>query len=205
MGRLVFFDLETGGLDPRRNPIIQLGAVAVDSETLAEFDEVEIKIRFNERKAAKFALRKNSYSRRLWNEEALPPEQAARTFSGFLRQHASHRELTRDGLEFQLAQLVAHNALFDAPFLEEWYRRLGVYCPARRQVLCTLQRAKWHFAEHAQNVAPPNFRLETLCQYFGVPLSAAEAHDALHDARATVGLYRALRSVRSSRTQCQAA
>ena len=29
--RLVFFDLETGGLDPKRNPIIQLAAVAVDS------------------------------------------------------------------------------------------------------------------------------------------------------------------------------
>lgn len=205
MGRLVFFDLETGGLDPRRNPIIQLGAVAVDSETLAEFDEVEIKIRFDERKAAKFALRKNSYSRRLWNEEALPPEQAARAFSGFLRQHAAHRELTRDGHQYRLAQLVAHNAVFDGPFLEEWYRRLRIYCPARRQVLCTLQRAKWHFVEHAQDDPPTNFKLETLCQYFGVPLSAAEAHDALHDARATVGLYRALRRAASSLTQRQAA
>jgi DNA polymerase III epsilon subunit-like protein len=37
-----------------------------------------------------------------------------------------------------------------------------------------------------------NYRLDTLCQYFGVPFSAADAHDALGDVRATVALYKAL-------------
>lgn len=31
--RLVFIDLETGGLDPQRHPITQIAAIAVDDQT----------------------------------------------------------------------------------------------------------------------------------------------------------------------------
>jgi DNA polymerase III epsilon subunit-like protein len=47
-----------------------------------------------------------------------------------------------------------------------------------RQVLCSLQRAMWFFGE-ANCVPPKDFKLASLCQYFGVPFHAANAHEAL--------------------------
>jgi len=189
--KLVFLDLETGGPNPKVHPIVQIAAIAVDGETLSNLETIELKIRIDERQAAKYALRKNSYSRKLWQEHALPAEAAARRFADFLKRHATYPTFSRDGTEYRLAQLVAHNAEFDAAFLQAWYDRLKIFCPARHQVLCTLQRCLWYFFENP-SCTPQNFRLETLCQHFGVPFSAADAHDALGDVRATVSLYRAL-------------
>ncbi len=189
---LVFIDIETGGPNPSRHPIIQIAAVALDGSRLATLETSEIKIRFDERKANKYSLRKNSYSRSLWQREAMPEHKAARQFAAFLRRHATHRAVSQAGREYGLAQLVAHNAAFDGPFLQSWYERLNLFCPARGQVFCTLQRCYWYFMENPHLTPPKNFRLGTLCQYFEVPLAAADAHDALGDVRATVALYRAL-------------
>lgn len=188
---LIFIDLETGGPNPIRHPIIQLAAIAVDGATLSALETIEVKVQFDERKAAKYALRKNSYSRRIWQKEALPEEAAALQFADFLKRHATHPAISRDGTEYRLAQLVAHNAEFDAAFLHSWYERLKIFCPARHQALCTLQRCLWYFFENPTRT-PQSFRLATLCEHFGVAFSAAKAHDALGDVHATVGLYRAL-------------
>ena len=58
---------------------------------------------------------------------------------------------------------------------------------------CTKQKALWLFEQDKSLTPPPNFRLGTLCNYFGVGLSKDEAHDALNDVRATVALYKAMR------------
>lgn len=187
-----FVDLETGGPNPERHPIIQLAAVAVDQATLTEVESIEIKIRFDERKANKYSLRKNSYSRTQWQREAISEQEAARRFAAFLRRHATHRAISRAGRKYELAQLVAHNGTFDGPFLQSWFERLDLFCPARGPVFCTLQRCHWYFVENSHLTPPKNFRLATLCQYFDVPFTAADAHDALGDVRATVALYRTL-------------
>ena len=107
--------------------------------------------------------------------------------------------LSARGETYQVAQLVAHNASFDGPVLEVWYERLGVFLPAGRQVLCTVQRAIWRLAEHPDLPPPRDFKLATLCQHFGVPFPAARAHEALDDAAATVSLYQALQESRAIR------
>lgn len=86
--------------------------------------------------------------------------------------------------------LVAHNGNFDGPFLAAWYRRLGMFMPATHRVFCTMQRALWLFHEDRSLTPPDDYKLLTLCQYFGVPLVASDAHDALNDVRATLALYR---------------
>jgi DNA polymerase III epsilon subunit-like protein len=192
--KLIFLDIEAGGTNPKRHPIIQLAAIAVDAE-LSPIEAFEVKIRFNENQANRNSLRKNHYRKGTWATEALEPIEAARAFADFLRRHATVPTVSSDGSTYFRAQLVAHNAPFDGDFLFAWYEKLGVYLPARRQVLCTLQRAIWYFAEHPLDRRPLDFKLATLCQHFGVPFHAASAHDALGDVAATVALYQALRRV----------
>lgn len=188
--RLVFFDLETGGLDPKRHPIIQLAAVAIDhaGEVLEAF---EAKLKFDAKRANAHSLRKNHYHPGVWAKEARAPSETAKEFAAFLRRHATTPMLSADGRSFRVAQLVAHNAAFDGQFLATWYDKLNLYLPARRLVLCTMQLAMWQFV--SGDAAPPaNYQLATLCDYFGVRFHAAAAHDALGDATATVQLFQAI-------------
>ncbi len=190
--RIIFFDIETGGLNPKRHPIIQLAAIAVGDD-LEPIEAFEAKIRFDEGEANRNSLRKNHYHRGLWAREAREPEEVARSFAEFLRRYATVPMLSSDGRPYFVAQLVAHNATFDGAFLQAWYERLRIFLPARYHVLCTLQRAMWYFHEHQDVPLPSDFKLATLCQYFGVTFHAASAHEALADVSATVALCQAIR------------
>jgi len=188
--KLIFIDLEVGGPNPKRHPIIQLAAVAVD-ERLDVLEAFEAKIRFNPKCANAYSLRKNSYHPGVWAQVAREPKEVAKDFSQFLRRHASVASLSATGEHYHVAQLAAHNAAFDGPFLVEWYQQLGIYLPAKRQLLCTLQLAMWRFALSRER-PPTNYQLATLCRHFAVPFHAAKAHDALGDVTATVQLFDAM-------------
>lgn len=192
MSQIIFFDLETAGTDPKRHPIIQVAAIAVD-RGLEPLEAFEAKVKFSPQSAVKRSLRKSSYHPGVWTKEAREPAIAAKEFAAFLRRHACRPALTADGKPYHVAQLVAHNAAFDGPFLTEWFDRQGIYLPARRLVLCTMQLAMWR--AHATGEEPDNFQLATLCRHYGVPFHAANAHDALGDVAATVQLYRAIATI----------
>jgi DNA polymerase III epsilon subunit-like protein len=190
--RLIFVDIETAGQQLWR-PIIQIAAVAVDSN-FRELESFEEKIRFNERDAVKWTLRKRHYNRRRWQQEARRDKDVAVDFAAFLVRHATVGAVSVSGAPFAVAQLVAHNAAFDAPFLRTWFERLGLFFPGTYRVYCTLHRAMWLFHEDRSLAPPDDFRLGTLCEYFGVSLPPEQAHDALADARATAKLYHAMRA-----------
>lgn len=189
--KLIFFDLETAGIDPKRNPIIQVAAIAVD-ESLRPIEAFEDKVFFDVKKANKNSLRKNHYHAGTWAKEAHDELDVARTFAEFLRRHATVPMMSSTGKTYHVAQLVAHNSAFDGPFLQEWFDRLEVFLPARKQVLCTMQRAMWYFAERHDIKPPKDYKLATLCRHFHVDFHAAAAHEALADVTATVELYRAI-------------
>lgn len=188
--RLVFVDIETGGLDPARHPIIQIAAIAVDAG-LNELDSFECKIKFSEEDCEPEAIKANSYDAEIWKEKAVYPRRAFDELAEFLRRYSDVELVSqRTHKPYKVAQLVGHNAAsFDGPFIQNGYRTHGLFLPAAFTVLDTLQRALWHFHERPE-CRPENFKLATLCKHFGVPLD--NAHDALADVRATVGLYRAL-------------
>jgi DNA polymerase III epsilon subunit-like protein len=197
--QLVFFDLECAGLNPQWHPLIQIAAIAVD-ESLNPLESFEVKVRFHRQRAEQNALRKNHYHPGVWAREARSPREAARSFADFLRRHAAIPMIDAKGRVFYVAQLVAHNAGFDGPFLSAWYKRQRIYLPASKHVLCTLQRAMWLFRE-VKGRPPKNFQLATLCHHFGVPYHAAEAHEALADVRATIAVYGALTQQRRVQAQ----
>ncbi|MCI0459682.1 MAG: 3'-5' exonuclease [Gemmataceae bacterium] len=186
----MFIDLETGGLETWR-PIIQIAAVAVTS-SLRELESFEAKLLFDERVAAPEALRKAHYHPARWQREGRPARLVAEELTAFLKRHATLDLASAKGRRYEVAQLVAHNASFDGSFLQAWFDRLGLFLPGHYRVLCTLQRAVWLFHEDKSLTPPADFKLGTLCQYFGVRLRPEEAHDALADVRATVELYRAM-------------
>lgn len=195
--RLVFVDLETGGLETWR-PIIQIAAIAVTS-SLREIETFESKLRFESRFVDPRSLRKNNYSAERWGREARSARDVATAFADFLRRHATLDVSAAGRGGYQVAQLVAHNAAFDGPFLQALFGRMGLFFPGHFRVLCTVQRAVWLFHEDKSLTPPRDFKLGTLCEYFGVPLRPEEAHDALVDVRATVALYRAMHNFQAAR------
>ena len=189
--RLVFIDIETTGLQPS-SPIIQVAAIATDSRA-NELESFETKIRLQN--GVKLQHRHSHYDEKLWLKTARSPRRAAIELAKFLCRHATVDLISQRGSSFQVAQLVAHNAEFDSSFLRNWYDQLNVFFPASYRPLCTLQRALWLFDENKNLTPPANYKLGTLCQYFGVQLGESEAHDALADVRATLSLYREMTKV----------
>lgn len=188
--RLVFIDLETAGLETWR-PVMQVAAVAV-ARNLAELESFEARVQFPKPWADPAALRKVHYDPAVWRREARPARQVARDLATFLTRHATVDMVSTDGSSYRVAQVVAHNAALDGAFLRHWFDRLGLFFPGHYRMLCTVQRAAWLFQEDTTLTPPADFNLATLCQYFGARLRPEEAHDALHDVRATVKLYRAM-------------
>lgn len=186
--RLVFVDLETAGGEPWR-PIIQVAAIAVGSD-LQELESFEAKLKFSERFAERRSLAGSRYCPTTWQREAKSSEQVSSELAELLSRHATVDQVSRAGRVYQVAQLVAHNAAYDAAFLERWFARCGRFLPASPRVLCTMQRAIWLVHENKQVTPPVDFTLHTLCEYFGVLFNRKDAHDALADVRATVELYR---------------
>ncbi|WP_425399939.1 hypothetical protein [Aeoliella sp.] len=85
--RLVFVDLETGGLETWR-PILQIAAISVASDG-SELETFESKLRFDENVADPNSLRKNHYSRARWHREARSACVVAEAFAQFLMRHAT--------------------------------------------------------------------------------------------------------------------
>lgn len=188
--RLVFFDLETGGLDPLKHPIIQIAAIAVD-EQLNELETFERKVDFDLDLADKEALLKNSYDREVWDRESCPDVRVCDELTRFFKRYADVEMTSKAGKPYNVAQLIGHNAdRFDGPFLQNWYKRLNQFMPAAFSVMCTYQRALHHFHENPHAGRPQSLKLVDLCKWFGITLD--NAHDALADCRANIVVYRAI-------------
>ena len=188
--RLVFVDLETAGGEPWR-PIMQVAAIAIDSG-YRELERFESKIRFRRQDADPRSLFGSRYQPSVWRRHAASECCVLEQFRRFLWRHATVDQTSEVGHVFQVAQIVAHNATYDAAFLQEWFDRHNKFLPASPRVLCTLQRASWLFHEDKLLTPPTDFKLQTLCTYFGVTLDRRSRHDALADVAATVDLYRAM-------------
>lgn len=188
--RIVFFDLETGGLDPDRHPIIQLAAIAVETKGWKELEALSMRILFDAKSAETEALAMNHYDPELWRAEGIAPSAAMERFSALLKRHATVAKTSKAGKPYKVAKLAGHNAAsFDGPFIRAWYKRLGAFLPADFIVLCTLQLAAWRAAVDETRIVP-DMKLATACAQRGIVID--KAHDALSDVRATCALAKSL-------------
>ena len=178
----VFFDLETGGIEPD-SPVIQIAAIAIRQGR--ELGVFERKILFNEWQADRKALEVNSYDPDQWARQACNEAQAVAEFARFLRQHADIEKVGRSGKAYRVARLGGHNALaFDLPRIRELYERHGEFFPGDSfAVLDTLHLATWALATNGDR-SPTSLKLTVIAEHFGIPHSGA--HDALHDVRINI-------------------
>ncbi len=172
----VYFDTETGGVEPTR-PTIQLAAVAVDNSI--ELGAFEQKIAFNEADADPTALTLNHYTRETW-VNACAPGIAASRFAAWLRPFCVVPKVSKAGNPYAVARLAGYNAAtFDMPRLRALFGTQ--FLPAEYLVRDVLQRVLYWFDEHPSAPMPENFKLSTIAAYFGIAVDGA--HDALADAR----------------------
>jgi DNA polymerase III alpha subunit (gram-positive type) len=180
---IVYFDLETGGLE-MNDPIIQLAAVATDSngEEVGTFQRL---VRFEEAAADPDALKLNHYNADRWAEEAWPERNVFSEFAVWLERYRTVEMTSRSGSKYKVCRLAAYNAPFDAPRLQTAFSRNHLFLPAHPQVLCVMQLAMW--SAEVTSLKPKTYKLvDTLAHFVGAQLP--DAHDALADVRATATL-----------------
>lgn len=189
MKTVIFFDLETGGLDPKKHPIIQIAAAAADWESLEVIEKIEAKLRVDISQCELEALKMNSYDQTAWDAQAVDAHEALGEMQALCNRHACLAMVSKAGRSYKVAQLAAYNAPFDSEFLFAAFRQIGLFLPASFSVLCTLQRVRWHFAERGERLA--SNRLGDVCRELGVTLEGA--HDAQADNLAQVEVLKAIR------------
>jgi len=181
--RLVFFDLETGGLDYRRHPITKFAAVAVEVPSWKVVDELEVKVKFDVEKASPEALAMNGYDADTWKSEAVGETIAAQAVAGFFRNHATVQMTSKGGKAYSVARLAGHNvASFDQLFLKEWFKRLDVFNPGHYLALDTMHLALWIHGGRLASGELANVKLQTLADYYRIQRHG-EAHTALSDVK----------------------
>lgn len=186
----VYFDLETGGLEPH-HPIIEAAFIAVDRDW-REQAELHLRLQFDEAACDPEALAMNHYSRELWAMTAVDPAVGIKQVAKFLNKFRSIRMTSyRTGQEYLVARLAGYNGPhFDRQFLRRWADQHDQFLGADPRVLCVMQRALWYFLEHGIEVTQSNLKLAEVCRHFGIEIP--QAHTALDDCRAAIALAKSL-------------
>ena len=185
---IIYFDLETGGLEVT-SPIIQIAATAVRPNGCGSVD-FEAKLDFDRAAADPEALAMNHYDPEVWQKQQVPVIEGLSAFANWISQWKCVEMVSkRTGRAYQVARLAGYNAAaFDMPILMHACKAAGIFLPAHPSPLDVMQLALWHFQGYKKR--PESFKLADVCKFCGVALEGA--HDALADVRATAALAAAL-------------
>lgn len=183
--RMIFFDLETGGLE-MDSPIIQIAAAAVNVDNWKVEATREWKCLFSVADCEPKALEVNHYTPKAWTA-AIPFGEAMDKFHAFIREYRDVSKKSAKGSTYSVAQLAGYNTeAFDMPRVMKYFKDRGLFFAANPWTYDVLQLARW---KTIHRVDVLDHKLTTLCEKFGIEHNA---HDALGDVLATVELARRL-------------
>lgn len=164
--KLVFFDLETTGLDSKKgHRVIEVAAITAEAGEI--IDEFQSLVK-TERIVPSQAVKIHNITNEMLIDQPAPGE----VFPLL-------KEIFKDRI------LVAHNAKFDMAFLRKEFSLLGMRLNNRS--ICTL--------EMSRKLLPtlPNHKLTTVYQHLtGKPATDIQQHRALDDARMVAAIWRAM-------------
>lgn len=168
----MFFDFETGGLDPKRNPILQAAWIIEKDGTVVSERCYDVKPEQN----AEFTLEALDV-----NNITLDRMRAGKELSYVLSAMIQDARAVMEGSS--LIRLCGHNVHFDINFLATACDRFRE--PLRQHIdlsssldTCAIAR----FLSYLGMIKVRNHKLVTLAEYFEIPINA---HDALGDVLAT--------------------
>jgi DNA polymerase III epsilon subunit-like protein len=191
---IVWIDLETGGTDPLQHQITQIAALPTsgdfDLEVLGE--PFERKVTLVPGRYTNEALELQHYSKEVWEKEAVTVEVALRELIDWVAPYRVERLGRTSGKTYMAASVGGYNfTRFDGAFLSATCDRLNLWLPLTNWtggIFDVLEFAKW--VSLLRGEEPPDYRLETVCKFYGVPIDNAHAADA--DVLATANLARAM-------------
>jgi len=167
-GPIVFFDVETTGLNPDEEDIIEIGALSVKYNG----DSVEVDAFWDllnpGRSLPPKIVEITGLTDADMNASASPPAKVYQSFLNWLD-------------DLKPKYFVAHNAVFDRNMIHKNLARYGFDNSVIPEFLCTLQLSKRHF---------PNldkYKLEKVAEHCGI--SNQKAHRAITDAEVTAGVF----------------
>lgn len=176
------YDTETGGLDPRKNPITQFACVVLDYKTLKEVDRFETFIRpYNNLTIEKQALEHTMVT--------MSDIKSGISIKDFVNVHREFNTLYQAKGRFKDANRivpVGHNIPFDNRMLEYAYEYCGkdYYELVQPNFIDTLAIAKMTWGL----LGNEKLNLTACCERAKIPLT--DAHGAMNDVEATADLFR---------------
>lgn len=184
--KLLFFDLETTGLDPASCAIHQLsGMVVIDGEERERFN---LFIKPHEGAVIdQSALALRGLTREILSLHTSSAE-AHKEFIKILRHYVNPFD---KGDKFYLVGFNSRS--FDEPFLRKWFERNdnNFYGSFFWQIGFDVMVLA---AEHLKHSLPsmPNFKLHTVAAQLGLTVDATKLHDALYDIELTQSIYNSI-------------
>lgn len=175
--KILFIDVETGGLDPAKHSILTLGACVWNDGVIE--DTFEVKIKEDEIVAEPEALKVNGINLDELRDVGVSPNRATILLHNFLLKHDMYkRKITLGG----------HNVVFDVGFLQRLYRLAECYRDYRlfysHRPMCTMTMA--NILMFADMLPINSASGDTVFKYFGcAPERTNDIHEALGDAIAS--------------------
>lgn len=186
MEKILYFDVETTGLDSKKCALIQIGGIIeIDGEIKEEINLTMSPTEEDEIDESALAVIGKT---RIELFEYRNQIEVYSLFKKILEKYVDKYDKT------DKFKLVAHNIQFDFNFLMEWARKnqdnyLGSLIDYKQQ-FCTFrvfQALKFLGLIENQDKLSNN-KLQTLCDFLGIKLD--DAHDAMADITATMKLYK---------------
>lgn len=162
--RYVVFDLETTGVNRRKDKIVEVACLEIDDGIIGKHFQTYV----NPERDIPYFIRKNIIN--------LPNE--------FFKDKKKFHEIDTDLMDFiKDATLVAHNISFDYPFLSDQLQGIGKK-PLENKSICTLRTAR-----KSMRGLVEKFDLNSVCDYFAVDRTKRTYHGALIDVELTAQVF----------------
>lgn len=183
MAKIFYFDVETTGLDPQKNDIIQLAYQIVIDDKVVEGDSIFMQP-FDFSTIEQEALDVHGFTIEKI-KTFQKPHLAYKLILDILGKYIDKYDRSD---KFQPA---GYNTRFDLDFLKQFFvKNNDKYFGSWFNYRAIDPLAILYFMEGMGKINLPNYKLETVCSHFKVEI---DAHDALSDIKATKHLVEILR------------